>query len=331
MNEVEGLTTLLERLRAHAGIALKRDINQFSGGLDRLPDGWHPNGDDAAAIPLGDGWQLFAIEGMQGRLVREQPWFAGWCAVMVNCSDIAAMGGRPVAVVDALWANAEQDPELASELVAGMRDACRALGLSLVGGHTNLRASTPSLAVSVLGHAQVLLSSFAAEPGQSLVMAIDLRGEFTGPGNWNAATAAPAERLRGDLALLPHIAENGMATACKDISQAGVLGTALMLLESSDVGAHIRLPDIPKVAGVNWYEWLTAFPSFGYLLTCSRDQEQALLDVFHKRNIAAAVIGDIRPGHSLTVTDPIQTSEFYDLKQGLTGFRADEPRRERYA
>ena len=33
-----------------------------------------------------------------------EPWFAGYCGVMVNLSDVAAMGGRPVAVVDALWA-----------------------------------------------------------------------------------------------------------------------------------------------------------------------------------------------------------------------------------
>jgi AIR synthase-related protein len=325
------LEMLLRQVREHAGIGLKQDIGQVSRELDPLPPGWHPNGDDTAAIPIEGGWQLLAIEGMQGRLVREQPWFAGWCAVMVNCSDIAAMGGRPVAVVDALWADIASAPEGAAEVVKGMRDACRVFGLSLVGGHTNLRAATPSLAVSVLGQAKALLSSFAARPGQALVMAVDLRGEFTGPGNWNAATSAPPERLRGDMALLPQIAENGLAIACKDISQAGVLGTLLMLLESSAVGAHVHLPDIPKAAGVDWQTWLTAFPSFGYLLTCSRDQEQALLDVFHQRNIAAAVIGDIRSGHSLTVTDQKQTSEFYDLKQGLTGFRADESRRERYA
>lgn len=314
------LAELLHQVRAHAGIGLKQDITAVSHGLDALPDGWHPNGDDTAAIPCGDGWQLLAIEGMQGRLVREQPWFAGWCAVMVNCSDIAAMGGRPLAVVDALWADAESDPETAKALVAGMRDACRTFGLSLVGGHTNLRAATPSLAVSIFGHARALLSSFAATPGQSLVMAVDLRGEFTGPGNWNAATSAPAERLRADMALLPHIAEAGLATACKDISQAGVLGTTLMLLESSDVGAHIHLPDVPKPENVDWHSWLTAFPSFGYLLTCSPAQERQLLNSFHERGIAAAVIGDIRPGHSLTVSDTNETLEFFNLQQGLTGF-----------
>jgi len=331
MPDATELSMLLAQIRAHTGIGLKEDIALLSDSLDPVPIGWHPNGDDTAAVPVSDGWQLFAIEGMQGRLVREQPWFAGWCAVMVNCSDIAAMGGRPLAVVNALWANAEEAPEIAPALMKGMRDACRVFGLSLVGGHTNMRAATPSLAVSVLGHASALLSSFAAAPGQSLVMAVDLRGEFTGPGNWNAATSAPPERLRGDMALLPQIAEKGLAIACKDISQAGVLGTLLMLLESSAVGAHVHLPDIPKAAGIDWVTWLTAFPSFGYLLTCNDDQKDALLQAFHERGVAAATIGDIRPGNSLTVSDEVHSLEFFNLQHGLTGFSANESRRTHYA
>ena len=39
-----------------------------------------------------------------------------------------------------------------------------------------------------------------------------------------------AERLRADLALLPELAEAGLCRAAKDISMAGVLGTALMLV-----------------------------------------------------------------------------------------------------
>ena len=53
--------------------------------------------------------------------------------------------------------------------------------------------------------------------------------------------ARRAERLRGDLELLPQLAEDGLCDAAKDISMAGTLGTALMLLECSQVGARIDL------------------------------------------------------------------------------------------
>ncbi|MFH7168792.1 AIR synthase related protein, partial [Klebsiella pneumoniae] len=59
-----------------------------------------PAGDDCAAIPDGDGHLLLAIEGFLDGFVAADPYFAGFCGVMVNVSDIAAMGGTPVAVVD---------------------------------------------------------------------------------------------------------------------------------------------------------------------------------------------------------------------------------------
>ncbi|WVM89251.1 AIR synthase related protein [Halopseudomonas pachastrellae] len=46
---------------------------------------------------------MLAIEGMIPRFVEQAPWFAGWSAVMANVSDIAAMGGRATAVVNAYW------------------------------------------------------------------------------------------------------------------------------------------------------------------------------------------------------------------------------------
>ena len=324
------LADLLQEVSLRSGIPLKKDIAAVSRCLPALPDGWHANGDDAAAIPLGDnaehGYQLLAIEGMQGKFVAEQPWFAGWCSVMVNCSDIAAMGGRPTAVVDALWCDGEQwcrgENSLLSELMRGMTDAAQHLGVPIVGGHTNLRSSEANLAVSILGHAQRLLSAFAARPGQCLVVAMDHRGQFQ-PGslNWNAATSAPSVRLRADLELLPAIAEQGLATACKDISQAGLLGTLLMLLESSACGADLDLNRLPVPEGIDLCDWLCAFPSFGYLLTTSAQSVNQLLSCFHGRDISAAVIGDITDGHQLEVSWCGQRHLFYDLgDSGLTGF-----------
>lgn len=319
---------LLERMVAEVhkvcGLTLKKDISTVSRRLSALPAGWHFNGDDTAAIPIGPhaegGYQLLAIEGMQGSLVSKQPWFAGWCSVMVNCSDIAAMGGRPTAVVDALWADG--DSFLVSEVLRGMRDASESLGVPIVGGHTNLRSRSPNLAVSILGHANRLLSSFAAKPGQLLVMAVDLRGAFHGEGfNWNAATNAPPERLREDLAILPYVADQQLAYACKDISQAGLLGTIVMMLESSQCGAVVDLDVIPKPQSAPMLDWLCAFPSFGYVMTTSHKKLSLLRETFEKRDIHFAVIGEITDDKQLWTTKGQQRCLFYDLQIAeLTGF-----------
>jgi selenophosphate synthetase-related protein len=52
-------------------------------------------GDDCAALPDEQGCLLLAGEGFLDRFVAADPWFAGYCGVMVNLSDVAAMGGRP--------------------------------------------------------------------------------------------------------------------------------------------------------------------------------------------------------------------------------------------
>jgi AIR synthase-related protein len=293
------LAMLVETLRASRGFAHKGDI---AGAVAELaPAGLARNGDDCAAIPDGDGYLLFAIEGFIADFVAAMPWFAGYCGVMVNLSDIAAMGGRPVAVVDALWsAGAEQ----ARPILEGLAAAADRYGVPVVGGHTNQRAANGQLAVAIVGRARRLLTSFDARPGDALLMAIDLRGEFMEPNPfWNASTSAPAERLRGDLELLPQLAEAGLCEAAKDISMAGAAGTALMLLEGSRVGGIIDVQSIPRPDGVPLTRWLQAFPSFGFVLSVRPEKEDEVLARFAARGIAAARVGSVQAGSELWLCD----------------------------
>lgn len=312
------LRTLLDHVRDYAGVQHKNDIQQLAAILRDAVPPEYPNGDDCAAIATSDGYQLLAIEGFINRFVETDPWFAGWCGLMVNISDIAAMGGWPVAVVNALWAR--QGP-YAEKIMQGMVAASQTYQVPIVGGHTNLRSQQEQLSVAILGKAQQLLSSFAARAGQKIIVAVDLRGAYRAPFlNWNAATEAPPERLRGDLALLPQIARAGLATAAKDISQAGILGTLAMLLESSKVGAEVQLDAIPKPQQVDWADWLCSFPSFGFLLTADPGNCEALLQSFASRDIAAAVIGDITAERCLWVKSATERELFWDLRaQGFVG------------
>ncbi|MDE2083124.1 MAG: sll0787 family AIR synthase-like protein, partial [Burkholderiales bacterium] len=238
------LDELADTLRASRGFAHKRDIAGAVAQLRVAGDAQVRNGDDCAAIPDGDGHLLFAIEGFVEDFVAQMPWFAGYCGVMVNVSDIAAMGGRAIAVVDALWST---DAAHAAPVLQGLAAAAERYGVPLVGGHTNQRAASGQLAVAILGRATRLLTSFDARPGDALVMAIDLRGEFMEPHPfWNASTSAPAARLRADLAVLPDLAESGLCDAAKDISMAGAVGTTLMLLEGSGVGGTINVDAVPR-------------------------------------------------------------------------------------
>ena len=305
--------TLVEGLRANPGLAAKADIGTVAAVLGLDGSTAVPVGDDCAAIPDRDGYLLFAIEGFINAFVTRDPWFAGWCGVMVNVSDIAAMGGRPIAVVDALWAEGEAG---AAPVLEGLKAAAARFGVPIVGGHSNLKTDRGQLAVAVLGRAQKLLTSFDARPGEVLVAAIDLRGRYREPfPNWEAATDAPAARLRGDLEVLPAIAEANLSRAAKDISQGGLVGTAAMLAECSKVGLGIDLAAVPRPDGVELGRWLQTFPSYGYILSVAPSDVAAVLGRFAARGIAAAAVGRIEPGHQVSVAHGTEQAVIWDFSK----------------
>jgi uncharacterized protein len=302
---------LAQMLRANRGLAAKADIGSVARRLGFAEQSLAAVGDDCAAIKEGDGHLLFAIEGFMNEFVAGDPWFAGWCGVMVNISDVAAMGGRPIAVVDALWADGEAN---ASPVLDGMRAASEAYGVPIVGGHSNLRTEQAQLSVAILGRAKRLLTSFDARPGDRLVAAIDLRGRYREPfSNWEAATAAPAARLRADLELLPHIAESGLACAAKDISQGGLVGTAAMLAECSRIGLTIDIGAVPKPDGIALDRWLSTFPSYGYLLAVRPENVAAVTRLFAGRDIAAADIGAAHAGRTVSIRHDGECETIWDF------------------
>ena len=302
---------LAERLRRSKGLAAKGDIATVAASLGLSGEGAIAVGDDCAAIPDGDGYALFAIEGFMNEFVAADPWFAGWCGAMVNISDVAAMGGRPIALVDAVWSDGDAS---AAPLLDGLKAASRTFGVPVVGGHTNVRSHQRQFAVAILGRARALLTSFDAAPGEKLIAAIDLRGRYREPfANWEAATDAPPARLRGDLEILPLIAERGLSRAAKDISQSGIVGTAAMLAECSRVGLSIDLAAIPKPEDVALERWLMTFPSFGYLLAVQPDRVEDVLACFRGRDIAAAAIGDVAAGTRVEIRDGPRRETIWDF------------------
>jgi AIR synthase-related protein len=255
-------------------------------------------GDDCAAIRDGDGWLLFAAEGMLPSFLGDDPWFAGYSAVMVNLSDVAAMGGRPLAIVDVLWSPGLDKTAVIWE---GMSAASKAYGVPIVGGHTTvMKSGSAFLAAAVLGKTKHLITSFDAQAGDDLLVAVDLRGDWRGEKPfWNTSVSAPPERLRADLNLLPVLAENGWCRAGKDISNGGIVGTLAMLLDCSSAGAELRVDRLPRPTDVDLGRWLISFPSFGFLLSVAPRYSERVITQFTAREIACAVVGKITSSRSL--------------------------------
>jgi AIR synthase-related protein len=321
------LKTLSEQLRSLPGLLSKRDIQKPAAVFEHHP---FPQlgdasrlGDDTALIPPQPGSLLLACEGMHPELVMDDPWFAGWSAVLVNLSDIAAMGGRPLALVNSVWG---QGHEAAQPLLEGMRFACDKFAVPMVGGHTNNQSSYSALSVSVLGIADgPVLSARAARPGDALVLLIDGDGSFYRHYPfWDAATNADPQRLRAQFSLLPKLADSRMARAAKDISMGGLVGTAVMFAEACSLRITIELEAIPRPVGVNELSWLSCFPSFGFLLAVPHAELPDIQELVNRYpGLMCERIGQFEEQTSgVWLKRDGQTHQLWDPASSLTGFGA---------
>ena len=267
------------------------------------------NGDDTAAIRDGDGWLLFAAEGIIPSLVRSNPYLAGRSAVLANVNDVYAMGGRPIALVDVLSA----DESASRELCRGLRDGADRYGVPIVGGHTLRVPHSPSLTVAVLGRARRLVTSFDARVGDRLVLVTNDDGHWLSDhGFWNATLPRNDAALKGHLELLPLAAEAGQVLAGKDVSMSGLAGTVLMLAEASGVGARLDLDAVQPPPGVPLIPWLLAFMSFGFVLSVRPEAVEAFTAPYLARGLRAAVIGDVVEGSVVTLRRAGDESALWD-------------------
>jgi putative N-acetyltransferase (TIGR04045 family) len=229
---------------------------------DLAPGGRGFVGDDAAPVP-GVG-MVAACDAVLPAMVERDPWWAGWCAVLVNVNDLAAMGATPVGLLDAVAARSE---EHVRSVVAGVTDAADAFGVPVLGGHTQL-GQHAALSITALGATDDPIPSGGGCPGDHLSLIVDTSGSWRpgyGGRQWDSTSGRSPDELRAMTRLLaghrPH--------AAKDVSMAGTIGSLAMLAEASGTGAEVDVACVPRPATAELGEWLGCFPGFA-LLTADR-------------------------------------------------------------
>lgn len=311
------LEELITALRTAPAWQRKREIEVLAGELmtsTPLIEG-RPVlvGDDTAAIDTGEGYLLLAAEVMYPPLVRADPYLAGKYAILANVNDIYAMGGYPLALVDVILATGTEE---AAAILRGLRDGCARYGVALVGGHLTAAGDTTSVAACILGRAKKLLSSFEVQPGDILLHATNLRGEFHPQFRfWNCSAHLSDADLGRDLAILPAIAEAGWCRAGRDVSMGGIFGSLLMLLELSGLGAVIDLETVPQPAGTEdrYLDWLLAFPSYGFILAVPPEHVAAVQAVFAARAITCAAIGQATVNRQVVLRQNDRAATLWNL------------------
>jgi phosphoribosylformylglycinamidine synthase len=194
-----------------------------------------------------------------------------WCAVDAAAGtaltvaegvlNLACVGARPVAVVDCLNLGNPEHPEVMEQLagvVDGMAEACRALGVPVVGGNVSLynesrgRDIDPTPVVGTLG---VVDRLERRPPGVHLtegdrVLLVGPRSRELGGSRWAAATLndgrplgpLPALDLKTHTAVA-NVARglvlDGVASGVHDVADGGLAVALGELVARSGVGLHL--------------------------------------------------------------------------------------------
>lgn len=314
MSQPRDLDALAQHLRNLPGVRGKAAIGQVSdvfGGSD-----WYAGPGDDGAVVVDRGRNLVVGgEAMQPTFVARDPYGAGVSAILANVNDLAAMGARPLAIVDTLVGPLE----VTRQVLEGLKWASDAYDVPIVGGHLTESDGPPSLSAFGLGSAEAVLSITRAEPGQALMLVGCFEGTMREDFLYFASFEERAGQLAGDVRLLADAAEQGLAVAAKDVSMAGMIGSLAMLLEANSLGATVDLDVVPLPDGVDMEDWLSCFPCLVFLVTTPIDKVEGLVELFASRKLGAIRIGTLDDTGEVRVIDSASEAVVFDLtKESVT-------------
>ena len=198
-------------------------------------------GDDCAVVETipNRPWLVttdMMLEGSHFVLAEVGPRRVGHKAMAVNLSDIAAMGGRPVAAFVSVGLPRGNAETLAEELYLGMREVADGLETAIAGGDTNTWTGGLVVSVTVMGEPgpQGPIQRHGAKPGDWLFVTGPLGGSILG----KHLDFVP--RVKEGLMLQEH----AMLHAMIDISD-GLSADVFHICEESGCGAVLFSNKLP--------------------------------------------------------------------------------------
>jgi thiamine-monophosphate kinase len=227
--------------------------NEFAV-IGRLRERFADIGDDAAVVVAPDGPLLLAADAVVAGVhtpVDLPLEDVGWKAVVVNVSDVAAMGGRPLHLLVTVAAPAGTDLD---RLFDGVADAAHAYVCPVVGGDLTT-ADALVVAVAVTGTVDgTPVTRSGASAGEAIYVTGPL-GAAAASGWTRRPTARVAEGVD---------ARGAGATAMIDVSD-GLVADLGHIADESGVG--FALDEIPVAPGATLEQALTGGEDYELVFT----------------------------------------------------------------
>ena len=270
-------------------------------------------GDDCAVLDSGspDRWLLFktdaVVEGIHF-LPDAMPEKIGHKALARALSDIAAMAGRPLAVLVTIALPKNFDPPFVKKIYDGMSELARQHGVAIVGGETTTSPKGMIISIALLG--DVAKEKCILRSGAKSGDAIFVTGELGG------SIASKHLEFEPRLAEARWLAENFSIHAMIDLSD-GLASDLRHILQASHLGAELLGKAIPisraakdqaKAESSNKPPLLAALTDgedFELLFTAASRDAVPLLDAWKKQfpNLRLSCVGKITSAPGIKLHD----------------------------
>ncbi|MED4958131.1 selenide, water dikinase SelD [Paenibacillus macerans] len=291
--------------------------------------------DDAGVYRLSDDLALVQTVDFFTPIV-DDPYSFGQVAAANAISDIYAMGGKPLTVLNIVaFPISTLDKSILADILRGAADKVREAGATLVGGHSiDDKEPKFGLAVTGLVHPDKVRTNAGAKPGDKLILTKPIGvGIMTTSIKKDQLSQEETERVTSVMTTLNKTAAEVMEPyevhACTDVTGFGLMGHALEMAKGSGAGITIRksaVPVLPRVRELaeqgfvpggtkNNYAHVEADISFpeamdqtdryilcdavtsgGLLISVSAAQAGKLLAALVDAGVEASLIGEVTDG-----------------------------------
>ena len=273
-------------------------------------------GEDAALIDMGDRYLVAKTDP-----ITFTTDLIGWYLVQVNSNDLAAMGATPRWLMATLLLPEGATEQQTEEIFAQLTEACNALEITLIGGHTEITYDLPRpIAMgALLGEVakdRVVLSS-GAQVGDGIVLTQGIAIEGTSILAREAEDALAAggvsqeviERAKSFLFTPGISVAKAASIACDtadvhamhDPTEGGVATALMELATAANVGLTVdaeRIPILPEcqaICDALSLDPLGLIASGALLATLPPSEAERLVIALGQEGIPASVIGSVTP------------------------------------
>jgi len=288
-------------------------IKKYFTFSDSRDDVLIASGDDCASVTVSEDKQLLITVDtlISGTHFPEntRPEDIAYKSIMVNLSDLAAMGATPAWVTLAITLP-EIDEDWLSRFSITFAELLKRFNVSLIGGDTTKGALSITVQAMGLCDKANVLKRDSAEPGDNIYVtgnigdaAIGLRAIHDQLNDDDLQSCV--FRLNRPEARLLFAQELTSCSKCAiDISD-GLVADLGHILDASHCGAKILLPDIPVSSAARYYfekyneartDWsmlLAQGDDYELCFTVSKDHDSAVTELASKHSLQVSCIGEV--------------------------------------